>query len=98
MGNFPQKVRKATCGFEPRGSFGVPLRAAATLMTFSSCARNQWGEGSPRPSSQCRVKRTASSANQAPPDGASRVPTLYWSFHNLRDIYLFTMKVMFYIL
>src|SRR5271157_5392022 len=22
----------------------------------------------------------------------------YWSFHNLRDIYLFTMKVMFYIL
>ena len=68
MGNFPQKVRKATCGFEPRGSFGVPLRAAATLMTFSSCARNQWGEGSPRPSSQCRVKRTASSANQAPPE------------------------------
>ena len=23
---------------------------------------------------------------------------VYWSFHNLRDIYLFTMKVMFYIL
>jgi hypothetical protein len=54
----------------------LPLRAAATLMTFSSCARNQWGEGKPRPSSQCRVKRTASSANQAPPDGASRVPAL----------------------
>src|SRR4029077_10909328 len=25
-------------------------------------------------------------------------PILYWSFHNLGDIYLFKMKVMFYIL
>src|SRR5271165_139344 len=34
---------------------------------------------------------------QTPFRGAS-VEVMYWSFHNLRDIYLFTMKVMFYIL
>src|SRR5271165_5179809 len=28
----------------------------------------------------------------------ARSSVSYWSFHNLRDIYLFTMKVMFYIL
>jgi hypothetical protein len=31
-------------------------------------------------------------------DAISDLTAYYWSFHNLRDIYLFTMKVMFYIL